>query len=91
MSVMISNTTPVNYLVLIDHITVLRDLYERVIISQAVLGELQHEGTPAQVKHGWLPIPHGWKSEQSLASLILRLLFWMRANVKRSVGPGTPG
>jgi predicted nucleic acid-binding protein len=46
MSVIISNTTPVNYLVLIDHITVLRHLYSRVIIPQAVFGELQQEGTP---------------------------------------------
>jgi hypothetical protein len=27
MSVIISNTTPLNYLILIDHITVLSDLY----------------------------------------------------------------
>jgi predicted nucleic acid-binding protein len=46
MSVIISNTTPVNYLVLIDHITVLHHLYGRVIIPQAVFGELQQEGTP---------------------------------------------
>jgi predicted nucleic acid-binding protein len=31
MSVVISNTTPINYLVLIDHIAVLRHLYGRVI------------------------------------------------------------
>ena len=32
MSVIISNTTPINYLVLIDHITVLHHLYTHVII-----------------------------------------------------------
>jgi predicted nucleic acid-binding protein len=40
MSVIISNTTPINYLVLIDHIAVLHQLYTRVIIPQAVFGEL---------------------------------------------------
>jgi len=50
MSVIISNTTPINYLVLIDHIAVLHQLYTRVIIPQAVFGELQEEGTPAKVK-----------------------------------------
>jgi predicted nucleic acid-binding protein len=50
MSVIVSNTTPINYLVLIDHIAVLPHLYVRVIIPQAVLEELQDEGTPVKVK-----------------------------------------
>jgi predicted nucleic acid-binding protein len=50
MSVIISNTTPINYLVLIDHIAVLHHLYARIIVPQAVFGELQDEGTPAKVK-----------------------------------------
>ena len=50
MSVVISNTTPINYLVLIDQIEVLRHLYTRIMIPQAVLGELQDEGTPGKVK-----------------------------------------
>jgi predicted nucleic acid-binding protein len=66
MSVIISNTTPINYLVLIDHITVLRDLYERVIISQAVLGELQHEGTPAQVK-AWVASHPAWLEVRAIS------------------------
>jgi predicted nucleic acid-binding protein len=36
MSVIISNTTPINYLVLIDHIAILQHLYTRVTIPQAV-------------------------------------------------------
>ncbi len=44
MSVIISNTTPINYLVLIDHIAVLCPLYGRVLIPQAVFAELQDEG-----------------------------------------------
>jgi predicted nucleic acid-binding protein len=59
MSVVISNTTPINYLVLIDHIAVLCHLYGRVIIPQAVFGELQHEGTPAKVK-AWV-LPHAFE------------------------------
>jgi len=39
MNVIISNTTPINYLVLIDQIDVLPHLYERIIIPQAVLEE----------------------------------------------------
>ena len=55
MSVVISNTTPVNYLVLIDQIDVLRHLYARVMIPQAVFRELQDEGTPEKVKDQSFP------------------------------------
>jgi len=34
MSVLVSNTTPINYLVLIDHIAVLPQMYARVIIPE---------------------------------------------------------
>ena len=59
MSVIISNTTPINYLVLIDHIAVLHHLYARIIVPQAVFGELQDEGTPAKVK-AWVISHPAW-------------------------------
>ena len=59
MSVIVSNTTPINYLVLIDHIAVLRHLYARVIIPQAVFGELQADGTPAGVR-AWIASHPDW-------------------------------
>ena len=59
MSIIVSNTTPINYLVLIDQIAVLYHLYAHVIIPQAVFGELQDEGTPAKVKE-WMALPAAW-------------------------------
>src|SRR5215471_9484314 len=59
MSGIISNTTPINYLVLIDHIVVLHHLYARIIIPQAGFGELQEEGTPAKVK-AWVAAHPPW-------------------------------
>jgi len=59
MSIIISNTTPINYLVLIDHIAVLHHLYAHVIIPQAVFGELQDEGTPAKVEE-WVALRPEW-------------------------------
>jgi len=59
MSIIISNTTPINYLVLIDHIAVLHHLYAHVIIPQAVFRELQDEGTPARVKE-WVALHPEW-------------------------------
>jgi predicted nucleic acid-binding protein len=59
MSVIISNTTPINYLVLIDYITVLHHLYAHIIIPQAVFGELQGAGTPTKVKE-WVAAHPAW-------------------------------
>jgi predicted nucleic acid-binding protein len=59
MSVMISNTTPINYLDLINHIAVLHQLYTCVIIPQAVFGELQEDGTPLKVKE-WVAMHPDW-------------------------------
>lgn len=50
MSVIISNTTPITYLILIGHIDVLYHLYGRILIPLAVYEELQALGTPPEVK-----------------------------------------
>jgi predicted nucleic acid-binding protein len=50
---------PKVYLVLIDHIAMLPQLYARIIIPQAVLEELQDEGTPAKVK-AWVAAHPAW-------------------------------
>lgn len=51
--IVIADTTPLHYLVLIDCADILRELYGRVIIPMAVLEELQAEGTLPAVK-AWL-------------------------------------
>ena len=48
--IIVADTSPINYLVLIGAIDILKALFGRVIIPQAVLGELQHEKTPTAVK-----------------------------------------
>jgi predicted nucleic acid-binding protein len=67
MSVIISNTTPINYLVLTDHIAVLHHLYARVIIPQAVFGELQHEGTSVKVTE-WVVSHPEWLAVQTVSA-----------------------
>jgi predicted nucleic acid-binding protein len=42
----VADTSPLNYLVLIQHDTILPALYERVIIPHAVLADLQQPRTP---------------------------------------------
>ncbi len=69
MSVVVSNTTPINYLVLIDHIAVLPQMYTRVIIPQAVSEELQDEGAPAKVK-AWVASHPAWLEVRTVAVLL---------------------
>jgi len=45
----VCDTSPVNYLVLIDEIHVLPRLFEHVILPSGVLAELQHPSTPPRV------------------------------------------
>lgn len=57
--IVVSNTTPLNYLVLIGQQELLARLFERVIIPQAVWTELQAEGTPKSVRD-WLANQPVW-------------------------------
>ena len=40
--VVIADTSPLNYLILIGHVDVLKELYGEVVIPRAVLVELRH-------------------------------------------------
>lgn len=46
----VSNTSPLNYLILIGFAEVLRELFTEVLIPAAVLEELQSPGAPAEVR-----------------------------------------
>lgn len=51
--IVIADTFPINYLVLIDLIQILPDLFGKVIIPQVVLRELQSTSAPDVVRQ-WL-------------------------------------
>jgi len=55
----VSNTSPINYLVLIDAIDVLPKLHERVAIPMAVWNELRAPATPGTVRQ-WVDRPPDW-------------------------------
>lgn len=57
-TVVVADTTPLNYLVLIERIDVLHLLFGEVIIPEAVLTELRHPKAPIAVT-AWLQnLPH---------------------------------
>ena len=55
----VADTTPLNYLVLIAQIDILAVLYTQVVIPSAVAAELQHPKAPAVVR-AWIAGPPSW-------------------------------
>ncbi len=57
--VVVADTSPLNYLVLLGCPDILPELYGRVLIPPAVLRELQHPNTPGEVR-AWISNPPSW-------------------------------
>jgi predicted nucleic acid-binding protein len=60
----IADTSPLHYLVLIEHTAILPTLFEHVLIPPAVAEELQRPRTPAAVR-AWMESPPAWLSIHS--------------------------
>lgn len=65
--IVIADTSPLHYLVLLDQVDILPALYGRVIIPSAVLAELQAQRTPAAVKQ-WAAKPPKWLEVQAVTT-----------------------
>ena len=63
--IVVSDTSPLNYLILIDYQDVLPILFGQIIIPQAVLDELRHARTPEKVKH-WIAAKPAWLDVRSV-------------------------
>jgi predicted nucleic acid-binding protein len=63
--IVIADTTPLNYLVLIDRVEILPQLYGRVLIPPAVWEELQRPETPEAVR-AWVTRPPAWLEIRSV-------------------------
>jgi predicted nucleic acid-binding protein len=57
--IIVSDTSPLNYLILIDYQDILPTLFGQIIIPQAVLSELQHAKTPEKIKK-WIITKPDW-------------------------------
>ena len=57
--IVVSDTSPLNYLVLIGHADVLPALFGCVLAPPAVIAELRHGATPAAVQT-WAAAPPAW-------------------------------
>jgi predicted nucleic acid-binding protein len=61
--VVVADTSPINYLILIDAIDLLASLYGQVLLPEAVAAELRHAETPERVRR-WMQTPPRWISVQ---------------------------
>jgi predicted nucleic acid-binding protein len=55
----IADTSPINYLLLIGHVDILPALFDRVILPAAVWDELKHPKAPPAVRN-WVAAPPPW-------------------------------
>lgn len=70
MRLVIADTGPINYLILIGHIEILPRLFERVIVPDVVMSELSHELAPASVQR-WVAAVPGWLEVEESAAFAL--------------------
>jgi len=61
----VSNTTPINYLVQIGHAETLRALFGRVFVPSVVVAELSDAGAP-EVVRTWITNPPEWISVEEV-------------------------
>lgn len=59
MTVVVADTSPLNYLVLLGVVDIVPRLYQRVIVPQQVLEELSDPGAPPEVA-AWVAGPPDW-------------------------------
>lgn len=52
--IVVADTSPINYLIQIEQVSVLSRLYGRVLIPPAVFQELTHPSAPSEVRHSCL-------------------------------------
>lgn len=57
--IVVADTSPLNYLVLIGHIEILAKIYGEVVVPQTVLEELLDSDAPAEVR-AWASAPPSW-------------------------------
>jgi predicted nucleic acid-binding protein len=66
--IVVADTSPLKYLVLLGHIEILANIYAEVLVPQTVLDELEDRDAPAEVR-AWVSVPPVWLQ---ISALIFR-------------------
>ena len=80
----IADTSPVNYLVLIGHVDILPALFERVILPAAVWEELKHAKAPFAVKE-WVASGPSWVEVRQATHLQISTLEMLDAGEEAAI------
>ncbi len=67
MRLIVADTSPINYLILIGHIDILEQLFEKVFMPAAVRNELADKEAPSAVRE-WIAAPPAWLEIRSVAT-----------------------
>ena len=73
MKAVVADTSPINYLLLIGYVDLLRQLYSRIVIPEAVFKELTDAGAPPLVE-AWMRTERDWIEIRSAPSGIFYLV-----------------
>jgi predicted nucleic acid-binding protein len=68
--IVVADTTPINYLILIGHADILGDLFQRVLIPDAVRFELNDRAAPPAV-HAFMNQPPPWLEVRGVSSILV--------------------
>ena len=68
--IVVADSGPLHYLVLLDQVDLLARFYGGVLIPEAVMSELSHRGAPAKVIR-WLSVPPPWLRTVSPAPAVI--------------------
>jgi predicted nucleic acid-binding protein len=66
--IVVADTSPLNYLLLLGHAELLPSLFGRVLVPDAVLSELQHPDAPPEVS-AWAAAPPAWLERTPVETL----------------------
>ncbi len=66
--IVLSDTSPLNYLLLIGHVEILPAIFGGLIIPEAVAAELTHARAPDVVRH-WIASPPAWCQVRTVTQL----------------------
>ena len=80
----VADTTPLNYLVLIQAADILPGLYRTVLIPPAVKAELAHANTPGIVR-AWISQPPAWLEVVSLKQPVDSALAHLDAGEREAI------
>lgn len=82
--IVVTDASPICYLILIGHIELVPKLFGRVFLPQAVLAELRAEGAPTSVRD-WAAHPPAWVSVVSVSTASAAGLETLQAGEREAI------